>query len=135
MAYEKPVPVVDADSRPYWDGAKQNKLMIQRCKKTGQTFLYSRVLVPGTDPDQIEWIEAKGTGSIYSYTIARRPAGPAFKEDCPYVIASIELDEGARILTNILTDDPGSLKIGQKVQVTFDAVTDDLTIPKFKVVG
>lgn len=132
MTYQKPVPVIDPDSAPYWEGAKQNKLMIQREKKTGRAFLYSRRLVPGVDDSQVEWVEASGKGTIYSFTVAHAPAGPAFKDDVPYVIASIELEEGARILTNIVTDKPDSLRIGQRVEVVFDRVSDDLTIPKFR---
>jgi uncharacterized OB-fold protein len=135
MAYDKPLPIPDADSAPYWDGARQRKLMIQHCRKTDQYFLYSRQLTPGVDDAQVEWVEANGTGTIYSYTVARRPAGAAFKDDVPYVVASITLDEGARIMTNIVTDDVDSVRIGQKVQVVFDDVTDEVTIPKFEVVG
>ena len=132
MAYDKPVPVVDADSAPYWEGAKQNRLMIQRDRASGQSFLYSRRLVPGIDEAQLEWVQASGRGRIYSFTVAHRPAGPAFKNDVPYVIASIELEEGARIMTNVVTDRPDSLRIGQAVEVFFDKVSDDLTIPKFR---
>ena len=135
MAYDKPVPVVDPDSAPYWEGAKANKLMIQKDRKSGKCFLYSRRLVPGVDDSQVEWVQASGRGTIYSFTVAHAPAGPAFKEDVPYVIASIELDEGARILTNIVTDQPDSLRIGQPVEVLFDKVSDELTIPKFRPAG
>ncbi len=130
MAYDKPVPVVDADSAPYWEGAKAGKLMIQRCRDTGRTFLYSRRLAPGSG--EADWIEASGRGEVYSWTVARRPAGAAFKADVPYVIASITLEEGARILANIVTHDPEGVHIGQKVTVFFDPVSEDLTIPKFK---
>jgi uncharacterized OB-fold protein len=132
MTYEKPVPAIDPDSAPYWDGAKDGKLMIQRCRKTGQTFLYSRQLVPGVDDSQVEWIEASGQGEVYSFTVARRPAGAAFQGHCPYVVVSVTLAEGARIMSNLMTDDVDAVKIGMPVQIFFDAVTDDLTIPKFK---
>ncbi|MGZ0190664.1 MAG: Zn-ribbon domain-containing OB-fold protein [Alphaproteobacteria bacterium] len=132
MAYEKPVPSIDPDSAPYWDGAKAGKLMIQRCKKTGQAFLYSRQLVPGVVDSEVEWIEASGKGEIYSFTVARRPAGAAFQGDCPYVIASVTLAEGARIMSNVITDDVDAVKIGMPVEVFFDSVSDELTIPKFK---
>jgi uncharacterized OB-fold protein len=132
MAYEKPVPSIDPDSAPYWDGAKAEKLMIQRCKKTGQAFLYSRQLVPGVVDSEVEWIEASGKGEIYSFTVARRPAGAAFQGDCPYVIASVILAEGARIMSNVITDDVDAVKIGMPVEVFFDSVSDELTIPKFK---
>jgi uncharacterized protein len=131
-AYAKPVPTIDADSAPYWNGARENKLMIQRERSTGRCFLYSRRLVPGVDDAQVEWIQASGKGTIYSFTVAHAPAGPAFKADVPYVVASIELEEGARILTNIVTDRPDALRIGQPVQVFFDKVSDELTIPKFR---
>lgn len=132
MAYEKPVPAIDPDSAPYWEGARDGRLMIQRCKKTGQAFLYSRQLVPGVDDSQVEWIEASGKGEVYSFTVARRPAGAAFQGDCPYVVASVTLDEGARIMSNIVTDDVAAVKIGMRVETFFDAVSEDLTIPKFR---
>ena len=132
MAYEKPVPVIDADSAPYWHGAKNERLMIQRDRASGKTFLYSRRLAPGVDESQVEWVQASGRGRIYSFTVAHRPAGAAFKSDVPYVIASIELEEGARIMTNVVTDRPEALYIGQAVEVFFDKVSDDLTIPKFR---
>jgi uncharacterized OB-fold protein len=132
MSYDKPVPSIDPDSAPYWEGAKEGRLMIQRCNATGQTFLYSRQLTPGVVDSAVEWVEASGRGTIYSYTVARRPAGQAFAGDCPYVIVSVELEEGARVMSNLITDDPDSVAIGQSVEVVFDKVSDDLTIPKFK---
>jgi uncharacterized OB-fold protein len=132
MSYNKPVPSIDPDSQPYWEGAKDGRLMIQRCNATGQTFLYSRQLVPGVVESEVEWIEASGRGTIYSFTVARRPAGAAFQGDCPYVIVSVELEEGARVMSNLVTDDPDSVAIGQPVEVVFDAVSDELTIPKFR---
>lgn len=132
MAYEKPVPAIDPDSAPYWEGAQAGRLMIQRCKKTGQTFLYSRQLVPGVDDAQVEWIEASGKGEVYSFTVARRPAGQAFQGECPYVIVSVTLAEGARVMSNLVTEDVDAVKIGMPVEVVFDRVSDDLTIPKFK---
>lgn len=132
MTYNKPVPAIDPDSQPYWDGAKEGRLMIQRCKATGQTFLYSRQLVPGVVDSEVEWIEASGRGTIYSYTVARRPAGQPFADDVPYVIVSVELEEGARVMSNLVTANPDSVAIGQAVEVVFDAVSGDLTIPKFR---
>lgn len=134
MTYTKPVPAIDPDSQPYWDGAKEGRLMIQRCKATGQTFLYSRQLVPGVDDSAVEWIEASGKGTIYSFTVARRPAGQAFVDDVPYVVVSVTLEEGARVMSNLVTDDPDGVRIGQEVEVFFDAVSEELTIPKFRPV-
>ena len=134
MSYEKPAPAVDPDSKPYWDGAREGKLMIQRCNATGQAFLYSRQLVPGVIDSEVEWIEASGKGTIYSYTVARRPAGAVFADDVPYVVVSVELAEGARVMSNLITNDPDRVSIGQEVEVVFDQVSDELTIPKFKLI-
>ena len=80
-----------------------------------------------------EWIDARGTGSVYSYTVARRPAGPAFKPDAPYVVAIVELDEGARMMTNIVGCPPESVRIGQRVVVAYEDVTDEISLPKFRL--
>ncbi len=131
--YEKPLPIIDSDSKPYWDAAKEGKLLIQRCQDTGKHFFYPRPFVPGTGGRNIEWVEAAGTGIIYSCTVAYR-AGPAFAEDTPFVVAIVTLEEGPRMLSNVITDDPESVKIGDKVKVVFDKVTEEVTLPKFQVI-
>ena len=135
MAYDKPVPAIDAESEPYWTGAREGRLMIQRCGRTGRCFLYSRRLAPGAEDDDIRWIEARGTGTVYSFTVCHAPAGPAFRDETPYVVACVELDEGARIVSNLVTDDPDAVRIGQRVEAFFDKVSEDLTIPKFRPAG
>ena len=130
--YEKPLPTVDPESAPYWSALKENRLILKHCRDCGRHHFYPRALCPHCHSDALEWSDARGTGSIYSFTVARRPAGPAFKADAPYVVAVVELDEGARMMTNIVTDDVESIRIGQRVAVTFDAVTDEITLPKFK---
>lgn len=130
--YDKPLPVVDPESAPYWAALKERRLILKRCRDCGRHHFYPRALCPHCHSDALEWSDARGTGSIYSYTVARRPAGPAFKADAPYVVAVVELDEGARMMTNIGTHDVESIRIGQRVAVAFDAVTDEITLPKFK---
>jgi hypothetical protein len=131
--YDKPLPVVDPESAPYWAALKERRLILKRCRDCGRHHFYPRALCPHCHSDALEWSHARGTGSIYSYTVARRPAGPAFKADVPYVVAVVELDEGARMMTHIVTDDVDSVRIGQRVAVAFDAVTDEITLPRFKV--
>ena len=131
--YDKPLPVIDPDTAPYWRAAKEHRLLLKRCSSCGKTHFYPRELCPHCHADTVDWIEARGTGSIYSFTVARRPAGPAFKPDAPYVVAIIELDEGARMMTNIVGCPPDSVKIGQRVSVVFEDVTDEISLPKFTV--
>ena len=131
--YDKPLPIIDPDTAPYWKAAKNHKLLLKRCSACGKAHFYPRELCPHCHADTVDWIEARGTGSIYSFTVARRPAGPAFKPDAPYVVAIIELDEGARMMTNIVGCPPDSVKIGQRVSVVFEDVTDEISLPKFTV--
>ena len=102
MEIKKPKPIIDNDSAIYWQSAKNNKLMVQRVKNSNEYFLYSRQLTKNINDNDTEWIEVIGKGKIYSYTEVSAPAGPAFKEETPYIVASIELDEGARIISNII---------------------------------
>ena len=131
--YDKPLPTVDPESAPYWSALKENRLILKHCRDCGRHHFYPRALCPHCHSDALEWSSARGTGSIYSFTVARRPAGPAFKADAPYVVAVIDLDEGARMMTNIVTDDVDAVRIGQRVAVQFDAVTDEVTLPKFRL--
>lgn len=131
MAYDKPLPVTDPESQPYWDALKQHRLLLKWCRDCSRHHFYPRALCPHCHSDALEWKEVTGQGVIYTYTISRRPAGPAFKGDTPYVVALVELDEGPRMLTNIITEFVDALRIGQRVQVRYDDVTEDVTLPKF----
>lgn len=131
--YEKPKPVIDPGTEPFWNATKQHRLSIPRCKACNQHHFYPRELCPHCHSDELEWTDVSGRGEIYSYTIARKPAGPAFAADVPYVVAMIALDEGPRMLTNIITADVDSVRIGDRVRVKFDDVAADLTLPKFVI--
>ena len=104
--YEKPLPVIDPESQPYWDALKQHRLLLKRCRACQRSHHYPRELCPHCHSDDLEWTDASGKGEIYSYTIARKPAGPVFAADVPYVIAMIALDEGPRMMTNLIDIEP-----------------------------
>jgi hypothetical protein len=131
--YDKPLPIVDPDTAPYWQAAREHKLLLKRCADCGRAHFYPRELCPHCHSDAVSWLEAKGTGSIYSFTVARRPAGPAFQPDAPYVVAIVELDEGARMMTNIVGCAPESVRIGQRVAVAYEDVTPEISLPKFRL--
>jgi uncharacterized OB-fold protein len=129
--YEKPLPGIDSESRPFWQAAREHRLAIMRCKDCARHFFYPRLLCPHCHSAAVEWTNASGRGSVYTFTIARRPAGPAFKADVPYVVALVELEEGPRLMTNIVAAEPASVRIGQKVKAVFDDVTAEVTLVKF----
>lgn len=126
-----PVPVANADSLPYWNAAREGRLVIRKCKACAELHFMPRHLCPHCWSDELEWVDAQGTGSIHSFSIVRRASDPAFASLVPYVIALIELDEGPRMMANILGADALSAAIGDRVQVTFESRGEAAKLPQF----
>lgn len=131
MSNERPLPVIDHDSAPYWEAARNGRLKIPRCNGCGKLHFYPRAVCPHCHSDDLAFVAVTGRGVVHTFTIARRPAGPAFAEDVPYVVALIELEEGPRMMSRIQTDDPDSVRIGAKVEVCFVKSTEEVTFPYF----
>ncbi len=123
----------DSDSRPYWEGLAQGELGIQRCDSCGQAVFYPRAICPHCFSNTLSWIVASGRGTIYSYTVAHQAFGP-FAADVPFVVAIVELEEGVRMMSRIVGAAREEVAIGKAVQVTFEAVGEDLTLPYFCLV-
>ncbi len=131
--YEKPLPIPDAETIPFWTALRHGQLLLKHCTGCRRFHFYPRIICPFCSCDALEWKEASGRGEIYTYTVARRPAGPAFKASVPYVVALVQLDEGPRMMTNIVCDDPNEIRIGLRVAVQYDDVTEDITLAKFRL--
>ncbi len=129
---DKPLPTIDPDSAPFWAACGEGRLDLPNCRACDKPHFPPRALCPHCHEVCRDWRTAAGTGTIHTFTIARRPAHPGFKDELPYVVALIDLDEGVRIMSNIITDNPDAIAIGQRVEVVFDKVADDLTMPKFQ---
>jgi uncharacterized OB-fold protein len=132
--FGRPVPVVDGDSSSYWAAAHRGELLINRCARCEQFVFYRRSVCPHCGAAGVEPYVAKGTGTVYSYTISRRPASPEFRDDVPYVVALVELDEGVRLMTNIVNCEPAAVYIGQAVSVRFESIAEDISLPFFEPV-
>ena len=130
--YQKPVPNINLESLPFWEGAKRHELLIQRCRSCGHFRFYPRSICPNCLSYETEWVRVSGHGQIYSFTISYRYPSPGFKADVPYNIAIIELDEGIRLMSNIVGCNNKELKIGMPVEVVFEDATPEISIPKFK---
>lgn len=130
--YTKPLPDPTETSRPFWDAAKEGRLLIQRSKSKGKAVFYPRPVSPYGPNDELEWVEASGKGTVYSFTVARRPTAPQWANDGAYVIAIVELEEGAHMTTNIVGCPPEKVFIGMPVVAVFDAVTPEVTLVKFR---
>jgi uncharacterized OB-fold protein len=134
-SYEKPLPEFRPETKPYWEGTKNHELLIPRSKESGEFFFYPRALSPGEDmSENLEWVKVSGKAKVWTYAIHHMGPTKAYKGDPPYVVALVELDEGVKMMTNIVDCDPHDVKVGMEVEVVFDVVTDEVTLPKFKPV-
>ena len=108
---------------------------MQQCGACGARRYYPRALCPSCLSSDTAWVLSSGRGTVYTYTVTYQNQAPGFREELPYVLAYVELDEGVRMLTNIVGCAPEDVKIGMPVEVTFEDVTPDVTLPKFKPQG
>src|SRR5690554_4963175 len=130
----RPLPQPTLDTEQYWAGALKQQLLVQRCQHCSRYQFYPRAFCTECLSDELEWVQASGQGRIYTFTICRIAPSPAFKKFLPYAAAIVELDEGARMLTNILESDITKVAIGARVTVCFQRVSDDCNLPQFKLV-
>ena len=118
-------PAMNPGDEPYFQAAGEGKLLLKKCNDCGEVHHYPRALCPFCWSQKVEWVQAKGTGEIYTYSITRR-GGPV-----PYCIAYVTLDEGPRMMTNIVDCDLDTIKIGQRVKVTFKKTDGGASVPCF----
>jgi uncharacterized OB-fold protein len=123
---------MDAESRPFWEGCRRHELVLQRCADCGTVRHRPRALCPACLSGQIEWIRASGRGAVYSFTVTHQNQAPAFRRAVPYVLAYVELEEGVRMLTNVVGCEPGQVRVGMPVQVEFVDLDEERSIPRFR---
>jgi uncharacterized protein len=128
----KPLSVVTEENRPFWEGCQQGKLLLQYCTECHQHQFYPRLYCMQCGSNTLHWVEASGHGVIYSYTIIHQNKSPEFVNDTPYNVAIVQLQEGPRMLSNVVDIDPGELRVDLPVTVVFDRVTDIITLPRFR---
>ena len=130
--YTKPLPVIRPETAGFWEAARRHELVIQQCSDCGQWMFFPRFLCHQCGSENLTWHPAAGRGVVYSFTIVRQAANPAFEPDVPYVYALIELEEGVRMMANVINTDPESVYIGQPVRVVFVDATPEISIPQFE---
>ena len=118
-------PLLNVGDERYFEAAKQGKLLLKKCSACGQVHYFPRGICPFCFSSKVDWLEAKGTGTIYSYSVSRR-AGPI-----PYCIAYVTLDEGVTMMTNIVDCDLDAIRIGQRVKVVFKPTDGGPPVPMF----
>jgi uncharacterized protein len=125
----EPSPTLETE--PFWDAADSGRLVLPRCDACDTVIWYPRLFCPHCHGNEITWIEASGRGTVYSYTVVRKSMGE-WKDVVPYVLAYVELDEGPRVLTNVVGCDPDAVEVGQPVEVTFDRSSEGRGVPRFR---
>lgn len=132
MTWEpRPTPEVTPETEPFWSGAADGKFLLCECRDCGLVYHYPRKVCPDCLSGDIAWREAEGTGELYSFTVAEKMGGWP-EETLPLVYAYVELEEGPRVITNVVDCDPATLTVGQRVEVEFVPTADDsVAIPVF----
>ena len=122
----------EPDTEPFWEATKQHELRYQVCDDCGGVVFFPRRHCPHCISLKLSWKTSKGEGTIYTYTVIRQIGHPAFRERAPYVVAWIDLDEGFRMLSNVVVEngDVERIEIGQRVHVTWED-HEDISLPLF----
>ena len=132
FAIEKPLPAITEDGAPWWDGCRQGELRAQRCGACGHLRWPPSVLCPACLAEGGEWVRLSGRGTVWSFIVVHRPQHPAFFGDAPYNVAVVELEEGPRLHANVVECANEDLRVGLPVEVVFEKVNDEVTLPKYR---
>jgi uncharacterized OB-fold protein len=127
----RPLPRPSNFTRPFWDAAREKKLVIQYCPDSGRYQFYPRPNSLYTGKRNLEWRPVSGKGTVYTYTVTRR-APPGFRGTEPYVVATIELDEGVRMMARLVNCPIDEVEIGMPVRVVWEALDENINYPQFE---
>jgi uncharacterized OB-fold protein len=131
---ERPRPLPDAATGPYWAAARERRLAMPRCDDCGRFHFYPHTLCPHCNSPRLKWTDCSGKGVVYSFTVVHRAPSPAFAALVPYVVAAVKLAEGPHMMTNITGCAPDAVRIGMPVRVVFQQLSDEITLPMFEPV-
>lgn len=131
---EMPVPVVEPLTEPYWEAARAGRLVIQRCTDCGTFRHLPHVLCGSCQSGAHEWVASAGRGTVFTYTVVTHPVHGAVVDVVPYAVVVVELDDcgGVLVPSNVVDCPPDAVHVGMPVEVVFERVTDEITIPRFR---
>lgn len=132
--YQKPLPQPTPFDEPYWNYLKAHELRLPGCRSCGHIFFPPQPCCPRCLSDRLDWIPASGRGRVWSWVVFHHVYFRSFAEDIPYVVALVELEEGPRMVSTVVDCSPEDLRCDMPVEVVFDDVTPEFTIPKFRPV-
>lgn len=135
QAHLKPLPMPDADSAPLWKGLKEGKLLLQHCQDCQHIQYYHQAICRECLGENLLEKEASGKGSVYSYSVVYRAPGPAFKDDTPYAVVLIELEEGPRMISSMVDVAVEDVGFDMKVEMVVEPINDEISLPRFRPVS
>jgi len=133
--YSKPLPVLEGLTEEFYGWCKNGELRFQRCTECGAWRHVPREMCPECSSTDWDWQRSSGRGRVFTWTVAERPLHPAFAGSAPYAPVVVEMDEGVRLLSEVVDCLPADLRIDMPVEVQFEAVTPEVTLPKFRKAG
>lgn len=116
----------------FYEGARQGRLIIQKCDQCGTLRFPATELCSSCLSTRSRWVPVSGRGEIYSFNIMHQVYHPGFAAEVPYAVVVVQLEEGCKFISNLLGVKPHDIKIGMPVEVTFEKLSEDVTIPKFR---
>jgi hypothetical protein len=131
-APQKPLPEITPEMAPFWEAARRHELVVQRCKGCGAYRFPARELCSRCLSRDSAWERVSGRGTLFSFAVMHQASHPGFAAEVPYAVVTVELDEGARLLSNVVGCAPNDLRIGMPLEVVFEDVTPEVTVPKFQ---
>jgi len=129
---DRPLPGSTPRMRPFWAAAGQERLTIQRCSQCGKKHFPPVAICSGCLRDTLDWIDASGHGTVFSFVVMHHVYHPYFADKVPYVVASVKLEEGPRIISNVIGCDASDVEIGMGVEVTFERAEPEFALPMFR---
>ncbi|OGO30804.1 MAG: hypothetical protein A2Z29_03915 [Chloroflexi bacterium RBG_16_56_11] len=131
--YDKQLPLITASNRPFWAAAKRHELVVYKCLNCGSAYLQDSDCTTCGGP-RMAWVRASGRGRVFTFCVFHQAFHPAWKGDIPYNVAYVKLDEGPLLVSNIVGCERGDISIGMPVEVVFEDITAEVTLPKFRPV-
>ena len=131
-AYAKPLPQVTPEMKPFWDAARRHELVVQRCTGCGTHRFPARDICSRCLSRDAEWARVSGRGAVYSWAVMHQVYHPGFAGEVPYAVVVVQLEEGARLVSNLVECPPGDIRAALPVEVVFEDVTPEVTLPKFR---
>ena len=127
-------PPTSEASEPFWEATKEKRFLIQRCDACDSTIFYPREVCPQClSSESLSWSESQGNGTIYAASVQEKPANPFMADRVPYVVALVELDDGIRLMSNVINCAPYDATVGRTVKLTWEPLSDGRHLPQFEL--